>query len=301
MIDALLAAGADPNAATTTGTTPLMLAAASGKADAVKRAARARRATSTRRKLAHGETALMFAAAYGPRATPSRAADAPHGADVRASRPKRRSTGVSPGRERSRAVRRQRRRAGRAPAPRRRGGRGAGAAGSPASTVSICSTSWSATRAASRRCCIAARQGDADVGRGAARRRRRRQPARAPATSTTPLLIATINGHFDLATHLLDARRGPEPRASDNGVTPLYAALNCSGRRKALYPQPRAYQQQHASYLDLMSALLDKGADPNARLQQKVWYSATTSISPASTKRARRRSGAPPTPATSTR
>ncbi len=42
---------------------------------------------------------------------------------------------------------------------------------------------------------------------------------------------------------------------------------------KALYPQPRAYEQQQITYLDLMKALLDKGADPNARLTKKVWYS----------------------------
>jgi ankyrin repeat protein len=42
---------------------------------------------------------------------------------------------------------------------------------------------------------------------------------------------------------------------------------------KALYPQPRAYEQQAVTYLDLMGALIDKGADPNARLRMKVWYS----------------------------
>jgi ankyrin repeat protein len=42
---------------------------------------------------------------------------------------------------------------------------------------------------------------------------------------------------------------------------------------KALYPQPRAYMQQKTGYLDLLKALLDKGADPNTRLKMKVWYS----------------------------
>jgi uncharacterized protein len=89
--------------------------------------------------------------------------------------------------------------------------------------------------------------------------------------NSTPMLIATINGHFDLAKHLLD--QGADPNlAAHNGVTPLYAALNVQWAAKALYPQPRAYEQQHASYLDLMAALLDKGADPNVRLTKKVWY-----------------------------
>jgi ankyrin repeat protein len=89
---------------------------------------------------------------------------------------------------------------------------------------------------------------------------------------TTALLIATINGHFDLAKMLLD--RGADPNiAAENGATPLYAALNCEWAPKSLYPQPRAYLNQKASYLDLMAALLDKGANPDARLRKKVWYS----------------------------
>ena len=89
---------------------------------------------------------------------------------------------------------------------------------------------------------------------------------------TSPLLIATINGHFDLAKWLLD--RGANPNAaSGNGVTPLYAALNVTWAPRALYPQPRAFQQQQLTYLDFMKALLDKGATPNLRLTKKVWYS----------------------------
>jgi ankyrin repeat protein len=88
---------------------------------------------------------------------------------------------------------------------------------------------------------------------------------------TSPLLMAVINGHFDLAAALLD--RGANPSlASDNGVTPLYAALNVQWAPRALYPQPRTYLQQKLTYLDLMTKLLDKGVDPNVRLTKKVWY-----------------------------
>jgi len=56
-------------------------------------------------------------------------------------------------------------------------------------------------------------------------------------------------------------------------VTPLYAALNVQWAPKALYPQPRSHLQQKATYLEFMKVLLDKGADVNARLRKKVWYS----------------------------
>ena len=89
---------------------------------------------------------------------------------------------------------------------------------------------------------------------------------------TSPLLIATINGHFDLAKLLLE--KGANPMAaSENNATALYAALNCEWAPKALYPQPRAQMNQKTGYLELMKALLDQGADPNIRLNKKVWYS----------------------------
>jgi ankyrin repeat protein len=42
---------------------------------------------------------------------------------------------------------------------------------------------------------------------------------------------------------------------------------------KALYPQPRAYTQQKLTHIELMKLLIEKGADVNARLKMKVWYS----------------------------
>jgi uncharacterized protein len=88
----------------------------------------------------------------------------------------------------------------------------------------------------------------------------------------SPLLTALINGHFDLAKLLVE--HGADVNwAADNGATPLYAVLNVQWAPKALYPQPQAYRQQKLTYLDMMQVLLDKGADVNARLRKKVWYS----------------------------
>jgi ankyrin repeat protein len=92
-----------------------------------------------------------------------------------------------------------------------------------------------------------------------------------PADRVSPLLIATINGQFDTAKYLLDHGANPN-LASEAGMTPLYAALNVEWAPRMFYPQPRAHLQQQTGYLDLATALLDKGANPNARIQKKIWY-----------------------------
>lgn len=60
---------------------------------------------------------------------------------------------------------------------------------------------------------------------------------------TSPLLIATINGHFDMAMELLE--RGADPNlASDAGATPLYGAINLQWIPKSFYPHPTDHKQQ---------------------------------------------------------
>ncbi len=88
---------------------------------------------------------------------------------------------------------------------------------------------------------------------------------------TSPLLMATINGQFDLAKLLLE--KGAKPTlASDAGATPLYATINVQWAAKSLYPQPTAQYQQQTTHLELMEALLKAGADVNARLNKHLWY-----------------------------
>lgn len=88
---------------------------------------------------------------------------------------------------------------------------------------------------------------------------------------TSPLLMATINGQFDLARILLD--KGAKPTlASDAGTTPLYATINVQWAAKSLYPQPTAQHQQQTTHLELMERLLEAGADVNARLNKHLWF-----------------------------
>ena len=243
-----------------------MFASQAGNADAVK-ALIAHGADVNAKEKVKGETALSFAAAYG-RADVIRVLTA-NGADPKVDDQGRGSRGVQQGRAGApRAVpaaaaaqtgRPRRRREG------RRAAAGAASTRTPsrASIASTTSRSWSPTGAASRRCTSR---------RARARSRRsRRCSKQAPtsisrpsATRATPMLVATINGHFDLAKMLLD--KGADPNiAQHNGVTPLYAALNCQWAAKALYPQPRALR----AAADVVSRS-DEGAARQGRRSERA-------------------------------
>jgi len=88
---------------------------------------------------------------------------------------------------------------------------------------------------------------------------------------SSPMLLAVINGHFDLARELLD--RGGDPNlTSVAGASPLYVAIDLQWHPKSIYPSPQHHEQQEHDYLDLMGALLDAGADPDVRLEKTLWY-----------------------------
>ncbi len=88
---------------------------------------------------------------------------------------------------------------------------------------------------------------------------------------TTPLLLAAINGQFDIAMTLI--QRGANPNlASTAGATPLYAVINTQWRPRSRFPQPHAVEFQQATHLEVMEALLKAGAQPNVRIKTHLWY-----------------------------
>jgi ankyrin repeat protein len=89
---------------------------------------------------------------------------------------------------------------------------------------------------------------------------------------TSPLLIAAINGQFDAAMLLLERGADPNIASSLNGATPLFASVNSEWQPRTRYPQPQERAQQQYGYLEMMEALLEAGADPDARLTMHPWY-----------------------------
>lgn len=90
----------------------------------------------------------------------------------------------------------------------------------------------------------------------------------------SPLLEAIINAHFDVAMNLV--AHGADPNlAAVSGLTPLYAVVDTQWAPHVWFPQP-ATDQEKTSYLTLMTALIDKGANLNAAISERIWFRSFT-------------------------
>jgi ankyrin repeat protein len=232
MIETLLNAGAEVNAANDNGTTPLMLAAASGKSDAVNTLID-HGANPNLRDLTNGQTAAMFAAALD-RAGAIRVL-AEHGADLNAIS---RVTAVKP----------------------------MGGHGVPGEEDSRKATKMGGNTALH----FAAREGQmeavrelvaagADVNKVSG------------SDHLSPLLQSIITGHFDIGKFLLEHGADPNTPSTTAGLFPLWATLDARYAYREWYPAP-SVEQERTEYLELIKELLNRGANVNARLAAKPWF-----------------------------
>ena len=89
---------------------------------------------------------------------------------------------------------------------------------------------------------------------------------------SSPLVLALLNGQFDLALVLIQRGANPSLVTNTDGVSPLFATLQAQWALKALsQPGPKAQETQKSEYLEVLSALLEAGADPNVRLKTHLW------------------------------
>jgi len=233
MIDLFVKAGAAVNAANDNGTTPLMVAASSGKADAVK-VLLDHGADANAVDNTNGQTALMFAAVLNRDAAVKVLVE--RGAKLDA---KSKTTTVPENRrfENMDAARRVR-------DPITMGG----------NTALLFAARDGQTEAV--KALVAA---GADVNVTSA------------SDNMPPMTQAIITGHLDIANYLLEHGANPNIVTTASKITALWAVLDSRYAQREWYPPPTT-EQEKTSHMELMKALMDKGADVNARLGVRPWY-----------------------------
>jgi ankyrin repeat protein len=86
------------------------------------------------------------------------------------------------------------------------------------------------------------------------------------ADNTSPLLIATVNGHYDVARMLL-GHHANASAADTNGRSPLYAAIDLRNQQWSQGPAPELPQAEHMA---LIKELLAADADLKSTITGKV-------------------------------
>jgi ankyrin repeat protein len=241
MIEAFLSAGADPNSAKADGATALMAAAATGNAGALRILIDHGALVNATEKT-HGQTALMFAAALNrPEAVRMLAS---HGAALNAT-------------TRVEKVEAQK----------------LDDNGNPLPKADTTVNSGNTTMGGMTALLFAARDGAIDAIKALIE-------AGADVNQictgdrSSPLVIAVSNGHYEAGNYLVEHGANPN-LANVDGLTPLYATIDMQYAPVSWAPNPVTVQEK-VSYLVLMRALLDHGADPNAKLARKLWFHPTS-------------------------
>jgi ankyrin repeat protein len=254
----LLGAGADPDRANDLGTTPLVMASAQARGSIVARLLEA--SANPNLALASGETPLMHAARGGSVAAIEALLE--HGADVDATESARRQTALMWAvANRHPEITRRLVDAGADVTARTDTWRrvynmgGSRSAGSASGSIAL----QEVVEGGSTPLLFAARSGDVDSARilvaaGA-------DVEDVAGDGNTALVIATHSGHATLAAYLLEA--GADPNRSPLGYTALHAAVLRGTLRDRL-----TRNDDVAAGRKIVRALLQRGADPDARLER---------------------------------
>jgi ankyrin repeat protein len=96
---------------------------------------------------------------------------------------------------------------------------------------------------------------------------RRNRLIKAPRMGTSAMLLAVLNGHFDVAAHLLD--KGADPNAANSGWTALHAISDVR-KPGGGDNDPSPIGSGRMTSIDMVRKLAAKGADLNARMTQKI-------------------------------
>jgi ankyrin repeat protein len=232
VISLLIKAGADPNATGPDGQTTLMLASRSGHVDAVKTLL-AHGVDVNAAEAWYGQTALIWAAAEGHLAVVRALAE--NGANVHA------RTIAQEG------------------FPKWREGKDYRSDKDGNSLQPLRSTF---PRGGLTALLYAARQGHVEV--ASALVDAGASPDEQDPDGLSAITVAIVNGHYDVAARLLD--KGANPNLADTwGRAPLFAAVDM--HTLAFMPnRPRPKTSETPDTIGMIKLLLDKGANPNARL-----------------------------------